>query len=212
MSNTFHLIRKDFVLIQKMLLLFIPYYLIMGYTLMDQYTMFTLFPAMLLLVNGCTLDVQQNNQRFLVSLPLKRQDLVKAKYMALVPYALFSFGCTLVLYAAAYAIGRVDTPPAWREIALMLLFFFVLASFYLPLHYWLGQKGTQIVNFIFIMLIMLNVSAFHQLLEWFPAAGKWISTGSAESFLPVLLLTLGCMILVYSSYLLSSRIFSSKDI
>ncbi|WP_150271746.1 ABC-2 transporter permease [Paenibacillus tepidiphilus] len=212
MSSAFYLIRKDFVLIKRMLLLFIPYYMIMGYTVMDQYTMFTLFPAMLLLINGCTLDVQQNNQRFLVSLPLQRQDIVRAKYLALFPYALLSFCCTLVLYAAAFALGKIDTPPAWREIALMLLLFLVLASLYLPLHYWLGQKGTQIVNFIFIMLIMLNVSAFNKLLEWFPAAGEWIATGSADHVLPVILLILACMILIYASYLISSRIFIKKDI
>lgn len=212
MYNSLYLIRKDFVLVQKFLLLLVPYYIIMGYTNFDGYTMFALFPAMLLLINSCTLDVQQNNQKFLISLPLPRQQIVMAKYLAMLPYCLLSLACTLLLYGVAYVTGRATEPIAWRELALCIAGFPVLAAVYLPLYYWLGQKGTQVVNFIFIMLIMLNFAALNKIMTQFPALENWVRTGRTDSFLLPAIGGLAYMVILFSSYLISLRIFTAKDI
>jgi ABC-2 type transport system permease protein len=212
MYNSLYLIRKDFILVQKFMLLLIPYYLIMGYTNFDGYTVFALFPAMILLINSCTLDVQHNNQKFLISLPVPRQQLVLAKYLAVLPYGLLSFACTLLLYLVAFLTGRTSDPIAWRELTLCLAAFPLLASFYLPLHYWLGQKGTQVVNFIFIMLIMLNFSAASKLMEWMPGLSRWVSTGKSDSILIPVIAGLGYVLILFCSYLISLRVFTAKDI
>ncbi|WP_438496973.1 ABC-2 transporter permease [Paenibacillus sp. IHBB 3054] len=212
MYNSLHLIRKDFMLLQKFLLLLVPYYIIMGYTNFDNYTMFALFPAMLILINSCTVDVQQNNQKFLISLPMPRQQIVMAKYLVLLPSCLLSLACTLLLYGVAFFAGRATEPIAWRELALCIASFPLLAAVYLPLHYWLGQKGTQVVNFIFIMLIMLNFAALTKLLAWLPDLANWVSTGKTESILIPVISGLAYIIILFGSYLISLRIFTSKDI
>ncbi len=210
--NSLYLIRKDLILVQKFMLLLIPYYLVMGYTNFDGYTLFALFPAMILLINSCTLDVQQNNQKFLISLPVPRQQLVLAKYLAILPYGMVSLVCTLLLYLVAFLSGRTTGPLAWRELALCLAAFPLLASFYLPLYYWLGRKGTQVVNFVFIMLIMLSVSAASKLVEWMPGLSHWVSTGNTDSILLPVIAGLGYVLVLFCSYLISLRVFAAKDI
>ncbi|MFD1906391.1 ABC-2 transporter permease [Paenibacillus rhizoplanae] len=106
MYNSIALIRKDFMLTRKFILLLIPYYLIMGYMNAEAYTVFSLFPAMLLLINSCTIDMQHNNQKFLVTLPVPRQRLIQAKYMTLIPFSLFSLTCTILLYLVAFYDGQ----------------------------------------------------------------------------------------------------------
>lgn len=212
MYNSLYLIRKDFILVQKFMLLLIPYYAVIGYMNFDNYTLFSLLPAMLLLINSCTLDVQQNNQKFLISLPVPRQQLVLAKYLAMLPYSLLSLVCTLLLYLVAFLSGRVTGPLAWRELGLCIGSFPLLASVYLPLYYWLGQKGTQVVNFIFIMLIMLNFTVMSKLMEWMPGLPVWVITGQTDSLLLPVIAGLGYALILFCSYLISLRVFTSKDI
>ncbi|MBY0014704.1 ABC-2 transporter permease [Paenibacillus typhae] len=212
MYNSFHLIRKDFIIVQKFILLLIPYYLVMGFTNFDNYTVFALLPAMLLLINSCTMDVQNNNQKFLVSLPIPRQQIVMAKYLAILPYSILSYACTVLLYLVAFSAGRTNDPLAWRELLLCIAGFPLLASFYLPLHYWLGRKGTQVVNMVFIMLIMLNFAAVKQLMEWFPGLAGWVSNGTTDSPLVPVIAGLGYVLILFCSYLISLRVFTAKDI
>ncbi|MEK3904846.1 MULTISPECIES: ABC-2 transporter permease [unclassified Paenibacillus] len=212
MYNSIALIRKDFMLTRKFILLLIPYYLIMGYMNAEAYTVFSLFPAMLLLINSCTIDMQHNNQKFLVTLPVPRQRLIQAKYMTLIPFSLFSLTCTILLYLGAFTMGKLDEPLRWRELGIATAAFPLLASIYLPLYYWLGQKGMQIVNFIFIMVIMLNFTAITSLSKRFPALAEWISTGRLENVLLVAISVLAYLVIIYASYLVSLRIYMHKDI
>ncbi|AIQ58866.1 ABC-2 transporter permease [Paenibacillus borealis] len=212
MYSSLHLIRKDFMLTRKFVLLLIPYYVLMGYTNAEAYTLFSLFPAMLLIINSCTIDMQHNNQKFLVSLPVPRQRLILAKYLSLIPFSMFSLICTLMLYVFAIATGKLDAPLRWRELGLSMAAFPLIASFYLPLYYWLGQKGMQVVNFVFIMLIMLNLTALHSVIERFPALSDWIQTGRVDNVLSAVIGVLAYLVIIYGSYLLSLRIFVKKDV
>lgn len=212
MYSSLHLIRKDFVLTRRFILLMVPYYLILGYTNAEAYTLFSLFPAVLLLINSCSIDMQHNNQRFLVSLPLPRQRLVLAKYLSLIPFTMFSLICTLLLYLIAFTLGRLDAPLRWRELGLATAAFPLIASFYLPLYYWLGQKGMQVVNFVFLMLIMFNFTALTNLSERVPAISNWIQTGRVDNALLPVISILAYLIIIFSSYMLSVRLFVNKDI
>lgn len=212
MRNSIYLIRKDFFLVRKFLLLLIPYYIIMGFTNVDAYEVFALLPAMLILLNACAMDVQDNNQRFQISLPVPRHQLVLAKYLSLFPYAIISLICTLLLYLAGVLTGQISEPVAWRELLLTIATFPVLAAFYLPLYYWLGQKGMQIVNFAFIMLIMLNITATSNLAKRFPVLLDWIHPQTSSHILLWAIGGVAYIFLMYCSYLISLRIFVMKDI
>ncbi|MNN49086.1 ABC-2 family transporter protein [compost metagenome] len=212
MYNSLYLIRKDFILVRKFLLLLIPYFMIMGYTNLDGYTMFALLPSMLMLMNTCSLDVQHNNQRFLISLPLPRHQLVLAKYLSLLPYALISLVCTLLIYLAGVATGRSIEPIDWRDLLLVIACFPLLAAFYFPLYYWLGQKGMQVVNMIFMMLIMFSFTAMSSATKKFPALFDWINPENTGNILLWVIGGVAYLFILYSSYLISLRIFVKKDI
>ena len=212
MYSSLYLIRKDFMLTRKFMLLLVPYYILMGYVNAEAYTVFSMFPAVLLMINACSIDMQHNNQRFLVSLPVPRQRLILAKYLTLIPFSLFSLICTLLLYLFALALGRIDAPLRWRELGLVTAAFPLLASLYLPLYYWLGQKGMQVVNFVFLMLIMLNLTALTNLTERYPSLSEWILTGRMENVLLPVIGILAYLSILYGSYLLSLRLFAKKDV
>ncbi|OKP77578.1 hypothetical protein A3844_29590 [Paenibacillus helianthi] len=212
MRNSIYLIRKDFFLVRKFLLLLIPYYIIIGFTNVDAYSVFALLPAMLILLNACAMDVLDNNQRFQISLPVPRHQLVLAKYLSLIPYAIISLICTLLLYLSGVLSGQISEPVAWRELLLTIATFPVLAAFYLPLYFWLGQKGMQIVNFAFIMLIMLNITATSHLAKRFPALLDWIHPQTSSHILLWAIGGVAYIFLLYCSYLISLRIFVKKDI
>ncbi|WP_340023767.1 ABC-2 transporter permease [Paenibacillus sp. FSL K6-1096] len=212
MSNSIALIRKDFMIIRKFTLLLIPYFVLMIYSNAESYTVFALLPALLLLINACTIDMQHNNQKFLATLPVPRQRLVQAKYMTLLPLALFSIVCTIGMYYVAVALGKLDEPLHWKELGLVTALIPLLASFYLPLYYWLGQKGMQITNFIFLMVIMFIFTIFASLNKEYPALSQWIQNGKIENMLLVVIGVLAYLIIIYASYLISSRIYMNKDI
>lgn len=212
MSNSIALIRKDLMLTRKYILLLIPYFVLMLYSNVEAYTVFSLLPALLLLINACTIDMQHNNQKFLATLPVPRQRLIQAKYLTIIPLSLFSLLCTLLMYYAAVTMGKLDEPLRWRELGLITAVIPLLAAFYLPVYYWLGQKGMQIVNFIFMMVIMLNFTAFASLNKEFPALAEWVRDGKTDNMLIYVIGGLAYLIIIYASYLISARIYMSKDI
>lgn len=212
MHNSIALIRKDFMLTRKFALLLIPYFIFMLYSNAGAYTVFALLPALLLLINACTIDMQHNNQKFLATLPVPRQRLIQAKYLTLLPLALFSLVCTIVMYYVAVTLGKLDEPLRWKELGLITALVPLLASFYLPLYYWLGQKGMQFVNVVFMMVIMLSFTTFGSLNKEFPALAQWVQDGKIDNMLLVVIGVLAYLVIIYSSYLISSRIYMHKDI
>jgi len=82
---------------------------------------------------------------------------------------------------------------------------------YLPIHYWLGAKGTQVVNLVFMMIIMVVPNVIGSLLQWFPDLENWQSFGMKSSFILYIILGLAYLFLLSCSYLISLRIFEKKD-
>ncbi|MEC0169619.1 ABC-2 transporter permease [Paenibacillus graminis] len=212
MYSSFYLIRKDFILTRKYLLLLLLFYIVIGYSNLDSYVVSAVFPSMLMLMNACSLDVQHNNQRFLVSLPLPRHQLVLAKYLSLLPYTVISLICTLLIYLAGIATGRTLEPINWRDLLLVIACFPLLAALYFPLYYWLGQKGMQIVNMIFMMAVMLGFTATPLITTKLPGLLGWINTGTTDNIVLWVISAVAYLFLLYCSYLISIRIFVKKDI
>ncbi|WP_154120413.1 ABC-2 transporter permease [Paenibacillus monticola] len=212
MHHSIYLIRKDFVLVRKFLYLLIIYYISMGFANWSTYSMFAILPPMLLLINSCTLDVHQSNQRFLVSLPVRRQELVLAKYLVLIPFTLFGFASALVVYGIAGIVGHGSDPTFWKEMGITLGAFPLLAAIYLPLYYWLGTKGAQVVNIVFMLTVMLGSSSVAKLFEWSPLLTTWMKSESSNNMLQALIAGIAYIFVMSFSYFISVRIFEKKDV
>lgn len=154
MYNLAFLIRKDIFLVRKFMLLLIPYYAYMAFINFNSISMFVAFPILLLLINSCSLDNVHVNQRLVISLPVRRQQIVLAKYLAVIPYAMFGIVCTLLLYVGTIVLGYEPSPSFWSEIGLTLLGIPLFVAVYLPVYYGFGPKGMGVVNMVFILIAM----------------------------------------------------------
>jgi ABC-2 type transport system permease protein len=210
--HSFYLIRKDFILLRKLLMLLIPFFIFIAYSNYHSFSLFTVMPPMLLLISSCSMDTQQMTQRFLVNLPVRRQELVRAKYFSILPYALVGLAATAFTYLLIIMTGKEVTPHFWQEVGITIAVFPLLAMLYLPIHYWLGAKGAQVVNLVFMMIIMVGPNVIGSLLQWFPDLENWQSFGVKSSFIPYIVLGLAYVFLLSCSYLISLRIFEKKDL
>ncbi|MFC3746777.1 ABC-2 transporter permease [Paenibacillus sp. GCM10012306] len=212
MYKSIHLIRKDFVLIRRFLLFMVPYYIWMATMNLELYSMLATLPPLVLLINSCTQDSQLRIQRLLVSLPVRRKELVFAKYLAILPYTLFGAISTLLFYLVTTLSGHQLTASFWQEICLTLAIFPLLASIYLPINYWLGAKGAQFVNIVFMMAVLLLSNSIQNQVSLL----NTLTTGSEGIFSNHMLIYLFAGLLYISliecSYLISLRIFQQKDV
>lgn len=212
MTNSFYLMQKDFVLLRKFLMLLVPVFFFMGFANRDTFSLFAAFPSMLLLISSCTMDTQQMNQRFLINLPVRRAELVRAKYMAILPYALFSLAITAITYLITNVVVGEVNPGFWKEVGMTIATFPILAVVYLPLHFWLGVKGAQIVNVVFMLIITLGASSASRLLQWIPTLKEWMNFGAEGNIIPYIVLGIAYVFVISCSYIISLRLFERKDI
>lgn len=211
MYNSLMLIKKDFILIHKLLLLLIPLFIFVVLMNLESLSYFSAFPSMLIMISSCTMDTQMT-QRFLVNLPVRRQELVRAKYLSIFPYACIGLGTIALIYIVLILTGGEVKPGFWQEVGLTSLTFPLLASIYLPLNYWLGPKGAQFVNSAFILLFVLGASSMNGLLQGFSEMKNRMSFGVDGSLVPYILLGLAYLFVISCSYFISLRIFERKDL
>ncbi|ASA21695.1 ABC-2 transporter permease [Paenibacillus donghaensis] len=212
MTSAVYLIRKDMILSKKFLLPILLYYLLMAYTNIDSFSLFTLLPSLLLLINACSIDGSEMNQRYLLSLPLRRQQIVAAKYVSTVPFALLGFLSVVVIFIAATVMGKELGAGFWRETGLTTAAFPLLAAIYLPLYYWLGSKGSQYVNIVFMVVIMASSSVFANLSTKLPLINSWSDLGTDRKWLLYLIFAVAYVLILGCSYLISLRIYRNKDV
>lgn len=211
MYNSLMLIKKDFILIHKLLLLLIPLFIFVVLMNLESLSYFSAFPSMLIMISSCTMDTQMT-QRFLVNLPVRRQELVRAKYLSIIPYSCIGLGTIALIYLVLILTGGEVKPGFWQEVSLTSLTFPLLASIYLPLNYWLGSKGAQFVNSAFILLFVLGASSMNGLLQWFSEMKNRMSFGVDGSLIPYILLGLAYVFVISCSFFISLRIFERKDL
>ncbi|WP_248548679.1 ABC-2 transporter permease [Paenibacillus odorifer] len=212
MYKSFFLIQKDFILLRKFLMLLIPFFIWIAYSNYHSFSLFTVMPPMLLLISSCSMDTQQMTQRFLVNLPVRRQELVRAKYFSILPYALVGLAAMSFTYLLIIVTGKAVTPHFWQEVGITLSIFPLLAMLYLPIHYWLGAKGAQVVNLVFMMIVMFGPNVFSFLIQWIPDVNRWLSFGVKGTVIPFIILGLAYVFLLSCSYIISLRIFVRKDL
>lgn len=211
MYNSLMLIKKDFILIHKLLLLLIPLFIFVVLMNLESLSYFSAFPSMLIMISSCTMDTQMT-QRFLVNLPVRRQELVRAKYLSIIPFACIGLVAIAFIYLILIMTGGEVKSDFWREVSLTSLIFPLLASIYLPLNYWLGSKGAQFVNVAFVLVFMLGVNSMNSLLQWLPDVKNNMSFGVDGSLIPYILLGLAYLFVISCSYFISLRIFERKNL
>ncbi|MBY9078523.1 ABC-2 transporter permease [Paenibacillus sp. HN-1] len=214
MSSIVSLIRKD-ILLSVHYLLFVAAYLVFltytttSYNLFDV-SLFVTMPSIMLLINSCMMDVRNMNQQFALSLPVRRSQIVIAKYISILPYLLFGLGCMYLSYFILEWAGRPENIH-WHDIGFTVLLVPATAAIYLPIYYWLGSKGQQIINTVFFMIIFFGSMNLRSLMESWPWVDDFIARVNGFSLIESVAAGLLYLIFIIASYFVSLRIYTSRD-
>lgn len=211
MNNILLLIRKDFLLIRNFILLFLLSILYVAYVQLDSSSMYATFQIWLLLVFSCSMDMQNNYRRFVVGLPVSRQEIVLAKYLSLIPYCFIGLVCSFGLYLISYLLGHIISPEYWRGVALSLLTIPLVASIYLPIHYWLGYKSYYFNILINVVLPIITIgavpsvsqSSFFATINHLKLQEYWVQIG---------LIGIAYLFVLYCSYKISLSLFRREEL
>ena len=161
------------------------------------------------------IEKQNNVEQFLVSLPLKRKDMVRARYIFLVSLSVLFIGSLWIADLAWHIVvpssvfSRVDFVNLIQQYWITALLF----SIYIPVFYFYKQFIHAATFFMisFTCLIYLNVLTVGNTLITFDDS---IRTFIAELFTiqPYLMPIILSIICLFVSYQLSIQIFKRRDI
>jgi len=158
---------KDFSIQKRTLIKYliasILFMFVFAFALEQQVLMaFAMFPVIYGFLNRSLYEDEKNNTlRLLVSLPLKKNDIVFAKYISIgimitVITIIFTVFSKLLVLSG---IWHMDNMIASSTIATMVLIFVILISTYLPFVYKLGYiRASGIYRFVFMVIFALAIS------------------------------------------------------
>ncbi|MBB6674002.1 ABC-2 transporter permease [Cohnella nanjingensis] len=200
-----NLVRKDLLILRYLYLFVVGYALFMGF--MNVRTVFTtgLLAPLMLLAMVATIETRNRAMAFVGSLPVRRRDIVAAKYATVLIFVAIG---VLLSCAARWMYGemfRLESTGSYGSDAwIVTLVGLLFGSVYCPLYYGLGHKGLYLVNFLSLATIFAASAIMFRFLDDAALA----QTGPAA----ILLSLAAAAALLLASYLLSLRIVRRKDL
>lgn len=201
----YHLIKKD-ILMQKKLflysLLLIPFFVFtLGQTGPLSFVMIIFVLTYYLVMNASALEDKNNNDKLLISLPIKRTTIVLSKYVSVFVYALYA----TVLYFINYGLVKLmnlplEVYPLSKEgIIGTLAAIILISSISFPFIFKYGYIKSRVVTFILFFaaffggayILDKNSSAIEKIVLFFQNGSSfqvWMSC--ILSFLVLLLLSI----------------------
>jgi len=186
----------------------------------------TIGASYMLLSQACAKDDKNKSELMLNSLPLRRRDIVLAKYLSVFLYATLAILSFLLAQGVVSVIGIPIslTKISLEGIALALVNMIVLISFYYPIYFKLGYLRSNMVGgILFFACFFLPMSAA-SIMHWFGGVGNpafrnivvliqrvasWLQT-QADWQISSYLLALA-LILMAASVRLSLRFYTRRE-
>ncbi len=212
MHSVAYLIRKDILLVYRYMLILLPLLFYAAWSQIGTLLMYVTLPATFMLITSCTLDMQNRSQRFTASLPVSRTQIVLSKYSSIVPFTLIGILFALVLQVAARLLNIKMAMFGLGEVGMVVGFNLLLTSIYLPLYFWLGPKGMQIVRFVFIMIIAIGTGVISGLLRDYDIMQHGIFGGAGSAGTELSIASISILILLSLSIFLSLKLYARQDI
>lgn len=169
-----------------------------------------------LIVVASKSDEKNNNGRMLASFPLRRIDIVSAKYVGIVMFMSISFLLTLLWRVLAEIVLPVQELPwfSLQSTILTLSVLFIFYSIYFPLFFATGARLVQVLDLIVIFSVGGAALLAIRVMEWMdirigPFLTDLLSSGHVSDSLSVLG---GSLLLVLLSWGLSVYLYRNKNI
>lgn len=171
----------------------------------------------LLTMNASSYDDKNRSEVLLNSLPIKRRDVVLAKYLSILIYAAIALAITILFMLVFNVIGLkpLVRMPSTADIVGSLAVAIFLGSFSLPLNFKFGSIKMRYVNMVLFMLMFflpgflvgyLRTHFSDQVIQTFIVEMAKIPDWLQASAMAALLLA---MLLI--SLALSLRIYANKE-
>ncbi|UNK16586.1 ABC-2 transporter permease [Paenibacillus sp. N3/727] len=199
---------KDWIVIRKYLwvvLLYLCFLTVSG----SSSFLVTIIPAMMLIIVS-NVDLRPFH-KYLTSLPVSRKGMILGKYVSSGVYMTGGVILAVLFYlGGSFIRGTNAGEITVQAIVPTLLLLVMFMALYYPLYYWLGPKGGQYLNFIWMIVLggSIGISSMFSVDEGGATPSELFLNSGAG-----LTLVLGLAgLFVILSYLLSVAIFLRKDI
>ncbi|MCY9591850.1 ABC-2 transporter permease [Paenibacillus chitinolyticus] len=203
------LLSKDFRVMRKELLWMAVYVVFFAITFSNSRmggVVVQLVPSIMLLFISANHDVKNRNFILLGSLPVRRSDIVRARYVSVLLFGVLGAGIGFIVSTVTSMIQGTGGASSfsWGASGLLGAMLLVYAAIYLPLHYWLGDKYLQVISVIMMILLFASTSMLGFIVG---ATDKWGLPSPAA----VAVIALTGVSVFFVSYLISLGIMKKKD-
>ncbi len=225
MSSIFNLLLKDFLILKKVLWFPFIYAFGMSVAFSDTYagalSASTIGVSYMLMIQACARDEKNKSELMLNSLPIRRRDIVLAKYLSIIPYTIIGMLAYLLTQGIIYITGIPITLSnlSLEVITGVYVTIIGMISIYFPIYFKLGYLRSNIVAtvlflggfFLTIALLRdglggvynpLNQDALSGVGNWLQTQGDW----QIASYLIVIML-----ITLATSFFLSLRFYAKRE-
>lgn len=172
--------------------------------------------AHFLIVTASKLDEKNNNGRMLVSFPLRRQDIVTAKYVGIAVFMGIAFVST-ALWRVLSGLVLPSGELPWfdmRSVLLALMLLLLFYAVYFPLFFALGSRLAQVLDLIVIAVLGGATVLALRIGEWagVNAGARIAELASSDASGWLLWGAGGCLGLLVLSWLLSLALYERRNV
>lgn len=206
-----NLLRKDFIALKSSLWTTLMYLVVFSVVFIPKHSssihLVGIYTAFGTLSLATMIDIKNHNHNFLVTLPVSRKQIIKAKYITAII-------CTLFGVIASYSIHSLVqiTYPGLNKPDLTVMdilgpaaIVIAMTAIYLPLFYTLSKKGTSIINGVFFLILIFIAQPTALMMNMIREKGL-------QSNPTLYLILTGILLLFIASYFLTAAMFTRKDI
>ncbi|WP_458460693.1 ABC-2 transporter permease [Paenibacillus sp.] len=206
-----NLLRKDFIALKSSLWIILLYLVVFSLAFIPKSEMsmyfvgiYTAFGSVIL---ATMIDIKNHNHNFLVTLPVSRKQIVQAKYLSAMMYAIWG---VLASYGIHWLVNlnypELNKPNySIMDILISIDMVLVLVSVYMPLFYALSRKGAAIINAVFMISLVILAQPVAIVMS--------MASEKGMINMPIIVVvSIGILVMFLASYFATSRLFTRKDL
>ena len=155
------LIKKDLLFVKgisRLVLIFLLFLFIVIFA-QDGFNFYYILPCIVFLVHFSTFSYDEFNNwdAYAISFPVKRKDIVKAKYLSGIIMMLFAFLVTVVILIGISIFKDMPIVDAIKSIVTTISIILVFESLMLPFIYKFGSEKGRIISIVGLFLVVALV-------------------------------------------------------
>ncbi|PZD96438.1 hypothetical protein DNH61_07985 [Paenibacillus sambharensis] len=206
----FNLIRKDMLVVRFYYLFIVLYAVFFGFVMNNEASTVLVgaLSAIMLVMFSVNLETKSKSVLFIGSLPVRRKQIVQAKYAVVIVFLIIGLFMSLLVHLVSlYALNN-PVEWTWMQASLTTGIVLLFSSLFFPVYYWLGDRAAQVISFLAIFLAVSVVVGMSGVINKITLQLPF-DISSPAAVLSVIVG--GALLLFLASYWLSLSIFRKKD-